>query len=244
MLFRSSLVFIVNMLFVVSARTALVYMPVLLALFALRHLSRHATRVLFAAVAVAGMLVWTTSPYLRERVADIAIEYHHGNENPALASTAQRLTYWRKSIRFFAEAPLFGHGTGSIRPLFERDAVGQSGLAAEVVRNPHNQTLNVLVQWGLLGAIVLYGMWLSHLLLFRGKGLVAWIGLVVVVQNLISSLFNSHLFDFHEGWIYVLGVGIAGGMALRDSHARPGLKSGSELPSDRGAVAELECRVM
>ena len=209
-----SLVFIVNMLFVVSARTALVYMPVLLALFALRHLSRHATRVLFAAVAVAGMLVWTTSPYLRERVADIAIEYHHGNENPALASTAQRLTYWRKSIRFFADAPLFGHGTGSIRPLFERDAVGQSGLAAEVIRNPHNQTLNVLVQWGLLGAVVLYGMWLSHLLLFRGEGLVAWIGHVVVVQNLVSSLFNSHLFDFSQGWLYVFGVGVAGGTVL------------------------------
>ncbi|MET4292163.1 hypothetical protein ABIB06_003045 [Bradyrhizobium sp. LB8.2] len=25
---------------------------------------------------------------------------------------------------------------------------------------------------------------------------------------------DSHLFDFAEGWIYVLGVGIAGGMAL------------------------------
>jgi O-antigen ligase len=36
-----------------------------------------------------------------------------------------------------------------------------------------------------------------------------------VVQNFISSLLNSHLFDFHEGWIYVLGVGVAGGMAAR-----------------------------
>jgi hypothetical protein len=48
--------------------------------------------------------------------------------------------------------------------------------------------------------------------LFRGEGLVAWIGFVVV-QNVISSLFNSHLSDFHEGWIYVLGVGIAGGIS-------------------------------
>ena len=87
-------------------------------------------------------------------------------------------------------------------------------MAVEVTRNPHKQTLNVVVQWGLLGAVVLYGMWLSHLLLFRGEGLVAWIGFVVV-QNVISSLFNSHLFDFHEGWIYVLGVGvgIAGGIS-------------------------------
>ena len=53
-------------------------------------------------------------------------------------------------------------------------------VAAEVTRNPHNQTLNVVVQWGLLGAVVLYGMWLSHLLLFRGERLVGRIGLVVM----------------------------------------------------------------
>jgi O-antigen ligase len=36
-----------------------------------------------------------------------------------------------------------------------------------------------------------------------------------VVQNVFTSLFNSHLFDFHEGWMYVLGVGIAGGMTFK-----------------------------
>jgi len=34
------------------------------------------------------------------------------------------------------------------------------------------------------------------------------------VQNFFTSLFNSHIFDFNEGWIYVLGVGIAGGALL------------------------------
>jgi len=58
-------------------------------------------------------------------------------------------------------------------------------------------------------------MWYFHLQLFRGSFFPAWIGLVIVVQNFISSLLNSHLFDFHEGWIYVLGVGVAGGMAAR-----------------------------
>ena len=65
-----------------------------------------------------------------------------------------------------------------------------------------------------IGVVLLYAMWLVHLLLFRGEGLVAWIGLLVVVQNIFTSLFNSHLFDFHEGWMYVLGVGVAGGMTL------------------------------
>ena len=65
-------------------------------------------------------------------------------------------------------------------------------------------------------------MWLSHLLLFRGEGLVAWIGLMVVVQNIFTSLFNSHIFDFHEGWMYVLGVGVAGGMVLQARARRRG----------------------
>ena len=41
-----------------------------------------------------------------------------------------------------------------------------------------------------------------------------WIGLLVVIQNMLTSLLNSHLFDFNEGWIYVLGAGVAGGMTL------------------------------
>ena len=126
-----------------------------------------------------------------------------------------RLQFWQKSLRFFAEAPVIGHGTGSTRGLFEQAAIGQIGSHAEIVANPHNQTLNVAVQWGVIGVAVLYAMWLLHLLLFRGDDLATWIGLLVVVQNIFTSLFNSHLFDFHEGWMYVLGVGVAGGMTLR-----------------------------
>jgi hypothetical protein len=71
-------------------------------------------------------------------------------------------------------------------------------------------------------------MWLAHLWLFRGPGVAAWLGLVVVAQNIVSSLFNSHLSDFSQGWLYVFGVGILGGVVLRGTSvaepdgARPG----------------------
>ena len=99
----------------------------------------------------------------------------------------------------------------------------------QVIGNPHNQTLNVAVQWGTIGVVILYAMWLAHFSLFRGEGLAAWIGLMVVLQNVFSSLFNSHLFDFHEGWMYVLGVGIAGGMVLR-ARSGPAESSGTARP--------------
>jgi O-antigen ligase len=205
--------FFANMAFVVSARAALIYVPVLLIVFAFMHLSRRATAALFAGLVVVAAMVWFTSSYLQTRIAAFSVEYQDYQQNIP-ASTGRRLEYWQKSLGFFADAPLIGHGTGSIRHLFEQAAVGKTGLAAEITRNPHNQTLGVAVQWGLAGIAVLYAIWIAHLLLFRGQGLANWIGLLVVVQNLVSSLFNAHLFDFVEGWMYVLGVGIAGGMSL------------------------------
>jgi O-antigen ligase len=162
-----------------------------------------------------------------------ARDYKYYKEENQPTSVGLRLEFYRKSLHFFAEAPVIGHGTGSTRGLFEAAATGPAVLAqGQVIGNPHNQTLNVAVQWGAVGVIILYAMWLVHLLLFRGDGLVAWIGLMVVLQNFFSSLFNSHLFDFHEGWMYVLGVGVAGGMALRASSAE-GTKGRAEEPAGK-----------
>ncbi|WP_051334983.1 O-antigen ligase family protein [Bradyrhizobium sp. Ai1a-2] len=226
--------FIANLAFVVSARAALIYVPVLLIAFAVRYLDRRQSVLLLVAVSVLAATVWSTSDYLRKRVADIRTEYEYSKNNVP-KSTGMRLEYWQKSLRFFADAPIFGNGTGSTQTLFEREAVGKTGLAAEVTRNPHNQTLNVAVQWGIVGIVALYAMWASHLLLFRGDGLASWIGLLVVIQNITSSLFNSHLFDFHEGWMYVLGVGIAGGMTLRERR-----RLATPLASSTSAVLQSE----
>jgi len=85
---------------------------------------------------------------------------------------------------------------------------------------------------GLLGCLILYAMWFCHFFLFRGTSLASWIGLLVVVQNFVSSLLNSHLFDFHEGWMYVLGVGVAGGMVLKASSREALLGRGTPLNQD------------
>jgi len=208
--------FVVNMVFVVVSRTALVTLPVMLAAFAMAHLKWRTNVMLFAAAIVLGPLAWTVSPQLQATTNRFVRDYRVYKELNQPTSIGLRLEFWEKSLRFFAEAPVIGHGTGSTRGLFEAAATGPAVLAqGQVIGNPHNQTLNVAVQWGTIGVVILYAMWISHFLLFRGEGLAAWIGLMVVLQNVFSSLFNSHLFDFHEGWMYVLGVGIAGGMVLR-----------------------------
>jgi O-antigen ligase len=208
--------FLANMAFVIVSRTALVTIPIMLLAFAVLHLRWQTTLMVVSACLVAGVLAWFASPQLEATIGKFEQEYRQYSQEGAATSIGERLEYYRKSLGFFVEAPVTGHGTGSIEGLFEQAAAGQTGLAAEVVRNPHNQTLNVAVQWGILGVVVLYTMWISHLLLFRGEGLANWIGLLVVVQNVFTSLFNSHIFDFHEGWMYVIGVGVAGGMVYKN----------------------------
>ncbi len=210
-----ALSFVVNMAFVIVSRTALVTIPIMLAVFALLHLKWRSIVVILCAAIAFAAIAWLTSPHLRWTAETFLRDYQLYKERNIATSIGNRLEYWQKSLRFFAEAPLFGHGSGSTRGLFEQAAVGQVGAAAEIVGNPHNQTFYVAIQWGLIGIVVLYAMWWLHLMLFRGEGLESWVGLLVVVQNIFTSLFNSHIFDFHEGWMYVLGVGIAGGMVLK-----------------------------
>ncbi len=156
---------------------------------------------------------WTVKTFSRD------VQLYEKEQTPT--SFGERFTYWKYALKFIADAPLLGHGTGSSKGLFEQ-ASHQSDWAkgVRVFPNPHNQTMNVAIQWGMLGVVVLFAMWLVHLLMFRGGGFADWIGLLVVLQNVLTSVFNSHIFDFHEGWMYVLGVGVAGGMVLK-SKASP-----------------------
>ncbi len=223
-----SLSFVANMTFVIVSRTALVTIPIMLAVFALLHLKWRSVVVILCATTVFTGLAWVTSPQLRWKAQTVLMDYQLYEKQNAPTSVGLRLEFWKKSLRFFSEAPILGHGTGSIRRLFEEAAVDQSGAAAQVIGNPHNQTLNVAVQWGTIGIVVLYAMWLRHLLLFRGEGLTTWIGLTVVMQNVFTSVFNSHIFDFHEGWMYVLGVGVAGGLLRKQRRCSLSVESAGE----------------
>lgn len=211
-----ALAFLADILFIATSRTTLVILPALALVYGLHRFGwKGAVGAIAIGIAVAAV-AWTASPYLRDRVMSVYTQTKAFETEGERTSTGERIVFWTKSLNFVASAPLLGHGTGSITAMFERDAVGRTGVRGEVSTNPHNLTFAVAIQIGLLGAAVLWAMWLSQLWLFRGPGLTAWIGIVLVVQNLVGSLFNSFIFDFTEGWLYVFGVGVVAGMVWRE----------------------------
>jgi len=205
-----------NMVFVATGRTALVVVAVLLVLFFTLQLTWRGIALVAATVAIVVAVGWVSSPYLRFRTETVWTDLQVSEATGERTSSGERMEFAKRSLEFIRRAPLIGHGTGTIHALFEKAANGKVGIAGVPAANPHNQTFAVGIQLGLFGVVVLWAMWIAHLLLFRGPGLVAWIGLVVVVQNVVGSFFNSHLFDFLQGWTYVVGVGVAGGMILRE----------------------------
>lgn len=208
-------VFLANVLLVSLARTALVVMPFLLLLIGFQRFGRRGAVGLLAAGVVAVGLLWAVSPTLRASVWDGVAVLTDLNTNLLSTNSGIRLEYWRQSVGFIADAPIFGNGTGSTRALsLEAAREHGAGQMGAMPHNPHNQTLAVGVQLGFVGIAVLFALWGAHLVLFWGGGLANWLGMLLVGQNIVSSLMNSHLFDFTPGWIYVIGVGVLGGIAL------------------------------
>jgi len=205
-----------SILYVSTGRTSLVVLLVLLILFAVKKLKGKSIILAFLGAILIGAIGWFSSPYLRDRTTQIWTEIKTYETTNERTSSGERIEFWKKSVEFVRQAPVFGHGTGTIRALFEKAAAGKTGAAGVAAANPHNQTFAIAIQLGFVGAAILWAMWIAHMLLFRGDGLAEWIGLVIVIQNVVGSLFNSHLFDFTQGWLYVVGVGVAGGMVLKN----------------------------
>lgn len=221
-----ALLFLANIGYVASARSTFIAVVMLTVLFVLQRFGWKQALGFIVVAAAAVVLTWMSSPYMRARVLSVVQEVHAHQLNNAPTSSGYRIEFWNRSIAIVAEAPFIGHGTGSQRVQFERTAVGQEGLDAEVTDNPHNQLLFVAIQFGGLGAALLCAMWLSHLLLFRGVGLPVWVGAGLVVQNIVAGLFNTSLVEFTHAWMYILGVGVLGGMVLRDGSASTSDRAG------------------
>jgi O-antigen ligase len=205
-----AIAFLGSLVMVSTSRTAWLVIAVLLVLFALRRSTWWAAAAVLAVGIVLGGAAWISSGYLRARITGIYTEIVDYRTKQTVTSSGERLEMWITAAKVISQAPVLGHGTGSLAATFKKASLGYV-----VADNPHNQTFAVGIQLGIVGIAMLYALWLSHFLLFRGAGWMAWFGMVVVVHSVVGSLTNSYLFDFTPGWAYAISVGVAGGIMLR-----------------------------
>jgi len=204
-----AVLFFADALFVNISKTGILMAGALLALFLLETQGwrRGVLIAIPATLAIVAALSLSPAAQVRfKQFLEGAEPLHENHEN---ISTVSRLYFWKQARVFIDDAPVLGHGTGSIAGLYR--GLDQSKTFGDIP-DPHNQFLHTTLQVGLVGGALLIAMWAAHLALFWGSGALRAIGLAIVVQNILGSLFNSHLSTVTQGMLYCLGVGLIGAL--------------------------------
>jgi O-antigen ligase len=193
-----------NVFFVVEGRTGQLMVLALIVLFAVQRLSLKARLLACLALAVFLALFLGFSSKAKRVFEGIENTQAYMQEKPEQAdsSMGQRYTFWKYSARLIAEKPLFGHGTGSFAREYARVAQGEKLLA----QHPHNEFLFIGVQLGLFGLIPYLGFLVSQF--YESRRLPdreKWLAQGLWISLLITSLFNTPIYDHTEGhWFVVM----------------------------------------
>jgi O-antigen ligase len=207
-----ALLFFADIFLIFVSKTGMLEAAVLLGLFLVWLGGWRRAMLTAIPVVLIIVLALSISAPAQHRLAEFAADMRAENIAQESLSTASRHDFWMKAIGFVEQAPLFGHGTGSTKSLFQALQASRPSPYGEAVPDPHNQFLAIAIQVGLVGGALLIAMWTVHFLMFAGRDVAGVLGQAVVLQNVMGSLFNSHLSTVTQGTLYCLAVGLLGGL--------------------------------
>ena len=213
-----AMLFFANVMVIYISKTGVLMAATLLVLFLIETQGWRRGIAITIPVAIVIAIALSFSPAAKARLHEFLSGAEPLHANYDNFSTAARVYFWKQSGHLIASAPVLGHGTGSIASLYRN--LDQS-KAFGYIPDPHNQFLHTTLQVGLVGGALLIAMWLAHLVLFWGSGPIRAIGLAIVVQNILGSLFNSHISTVTQGTLYCLGVGLIGALIWTERLASP-----------------------
>lgn len=195
----------------------------LAAMWAMPHRWRVPT--LIATPIVALTVLAMGSAQVQERVTKILTEsqrFAQTQEVQALDSSGWRLNAWKRSIQAFAQEPIVGHGIGSWTPAVKQfegpqaDAVFGVGNAS----NPHQEYLLWSVELGVMGLVLLLGIFISLARdAWNFPSPTARALLAATVATAIACMFNSALYDDLMGDYLVVTLGVLWALGKRQAEA-------------------------
>lgn len=247
-----ALLFFTNIFIIYFSKTGILISAALATLFLVRttgwRLSFAIAISLLIVIAAATFLSGRAEQRLAEVTSDVrALETGSPMINASI-STASRMDFWRKALDFIGEAPLVGHGAGSTKSLYNSLEAERPSPYGEAVPDPHNQFFAIAIQTGLLGGALLVAMWVAHFAVFLGGGLPQIFGQAIVLQAVLSSLFNSSLSQVTQGTLYCLAIGLLAGLIQSRDQTRAVVGAADSRPeqaqsrTDRVVSVAANCR--
>jgi O-antigen ligase len=201
--------FVVNVFFVSSARSAYVALPVALifTVFCLYGYKKLPQVIL--AVSVLLIIVALTSSTLQQRVMNGLSEKSDYQHSEKITSVGIRVIFAENTLELIRQNPLFGYGTSSFTKVYSSHVAKKyTDWRNDATADPHNQYLFVWLENGLIGLIVFF----AYIVIAIRQGLAnppyGTMAASFLVAVCVSSLFNSHFKTFAEGNLLAFYVGI------------------------------------
>ena len=190
-----------NVLFINLGRSGYVVLFSLFLLFVSQQLGwKGLLAGLLISIFLGGSLLFLPANF-KERFNLTHSEINQYKQGTFATSVGLRLEFYHNSFKLLKKHPWIGTGTGS----FAQDYLSVLSDKHFATQNPHNEYLNIAVQFGLLGIMVLLSLFIVHAWTsFRLQGLHQYFAQAVLVSIVVGSLFNSWLMDLAQGCFYVI----------------------------------------
>ncbi len=197
---------VANVLVMVPGRTGHIVLVVLLTYFLYRQLGAKGFAIAGVAVGVLAVIVFLspdTMLHKRITLADDQLQQWRTGAMPDLTnSIGLRLEYLRNTLEVIRDNPVFGVGTGGFAEAY---AALAHRTGDPPTKNPHNEFLMIVAQFGLAGLVVLICVfatqwWAAARLPDRFEQAAAR-GFVITM--VVASVLSSTLIDHAEGLFFV-----------------------------------------
>jgi O-antigen ligase len=220
----SSLLLIINIAFISNGRSgyvALIICSIALVLGQLIYSNRITIKSISLGALSIGVIVATLAiaPDSKQRISQAFDEATHYQEKTEITSMGIRMYFWKNTWELIKEKPLLGYGTGAFESAYREHISNQSGVAATITSDPHNQFLKIATEHGLFGLLVFFAFLASNL---RQKSCAPYrmLGLGVLFAWMATSLANSHFSTFSEGIFIFTWIGVMlANESKQNSHA-------------------------
>jgi O-antigen ligase len=210
-LFALSAAAIVNVLVMVPGRTGHIVLLALFTYFLYRQLRAKGFALAVVALVVLAVVVFQSPDTMLHRRFTLADDefqqWRAGVPAPPSSSIGQRLGILHNTLDVIRDNPALGVGTGGFPAAY---AARASRMADAPTKNPHNEFLMVIAQFGLAGLallLCLFGtQWWAAARLPGPFDVAAARGLVLTV--VVASVLSSTLVDHAEGFFFAYMSGL------------------------------------
>ncbi|MCS5710135.1 O-antigen ligase family protein [Candidatus Berkiella aquae] len=166
--------------------------------------------ILLATCVACAMLVGTyfTSPVFSQRVNLLVqdMDFYHQGGRLIESSLGSRLAFAKTSTALIMQEPLLGWGTGSYGAAYAQYHQGEATLLTD---NPHNEYLRIAVESGIVGLLLLLGLFYRQWQLTSQMPLdIRGFCQGVLLTFMLGCMLNSWLKDFAEGYFFCLMTAI------------------------------------